>query len=66
MCGSRAREAVMEEPTPGPAGTEMRRVSFPDGSRGVIAVAAGLSQDEADLIAAQVWAGLTVPGTPNE
>jgi hypothetical protein len=46
----------MEEPTPGPAGTEMRTVEFPDGTRGVIAVTAGLSQDEADLIAAQVWA----------
>jgi len=46
----------MEEPTPGPAGTEMRRVTFPDGTVGIIAVRAGLSQDEADLIAAQVWA----------
>jgi len=47
-----------EEPTPGPAGTEMRTVTFPDGTSGVIAVTAGLSQDEADLIAAQVWAEL--------
>lgn len=46
------------EPTPGPLDTEMREVAFPDGSRGIIAVAAGLSQDEADLIAAQVWASL--------
>jgi hypothetical protein len=34
----------------------MRRVTFPDGTVGIIAVQAGLSQDEADLIAAQVWA----------
>lgn len=36
----------------------MRKVAFPDGSRGIIAVKRGLSQDEADLIAAQVWAQL--------
>lgn len=47
-----------EEPMPGPLGTEMRRVAFPDGSTGVIAVKAGLSQDEADLLAARVWAEL--------
>lgn len=47
-----------DEPTPGPLNTEMRDVTFPDGTRGVIAVTAGLSQDEADLIAAQVWAEL--------
>ncbi|MFD4547238.1 hypothetical protein [Streptomyces sp. NPDC058466] len=46
----------MDEPMPGLAGTEMRRVTFPDGMHGVIAVTVGLSQDEADLIAAQVWA----------
>ncbi|MCX5598392.1 hypothetical protein OOK29_09605 [Streptomyces phaeochromogenes] len=47
-----------EEPTPGPLGTEMREATFPDGSRGIVLVQAGTSQDEADLIAAQVWAGL--------
>lgn len=47
-----------DEPTPGPLNTEMRTVTFPDGTRGVIAVAVGLSQDEADLIAARVWAEL--------
>lgn len=36
----------------------MRDVTFPDGSRGVIAVAKGLSQDEADLLAARLWAEL--------
>lgn len=46
----------MEESMPGPLGTECRRVTFPDGTSGVISVRAGLSQDEADLIAAQVWA----------
>jgi len=55
----------MEEPTPGPAGTEMRRVTFPDGTVGIIAVRAGLSQDEADLIAAQVWAEIPEPGAPS-
>lgn len=43
---------------PGPFDTEMREVTFPDGSRGVIATRRGLSQDEADLIAARVWAEL--------
>lgn len=43
---------------------EMRGVTFPDGSHGVIAVKRGLSQDEADLIAAQVWAELPEPGAP--
>jgi len=57
---------MTNEPTPGPLNTEMRTVTFPDGSRGVIAVAAGSSQDEADLIAAQVWAQLPEAGAPNE
>lgn len=52
------------EPTPGPLNTEMREVTFPDGSRGVIAVTAGLSQDEADLIAARLWAALPDPEAP--
>ncbi|MGN9815214.1 hypothetical protein ACTMUQ_07685 [Streptomyces sp. SD11] len=46
-----------EEPTPGgPLGTAMRKVTFPDGSRGIILVKAGTSQEDADLRAAQVWA----------
>lgn len=52
------------EPTPGPLNTEMRTVAFPDGTQGVVAVSAGLSQDEADLIAAQVWAALPDPEAP--
>jgi hypothetical protein len=55
-----------EEPTPGPLGTEMREVTFPDGSTGIILVKAGTSQDDADLIAAQVWAELPEPGTRDE
>ncbi|MCX4596141.1 hypothetical protein OG819_42770 [Streptomyces sp. NBC_01549] len=49
-----------EEPMPGPLGTEMREATLPDGARVVAAVKPGLSQDEADLIAAQVWA--EIPG----
>jgi hypothetical protein len=45
-------------PVPDLPDVETREVSFPDGSRGVIVVARGLSQDEADLIAAQLWAEL--------
>jgi hypothetical protein len=44
-----------QEPTPARLGTEARSVKFPDGSRGIILVKAGTPQDEADLIAAQVW-----------
>lgn len=55
-----------EEPTPGPLGTEMREATFPDGSRGIVLVKAGTSQDDADLIAAQVWAELPEQGAPNE
>ncbi|WP_282797892.1 hypothetical protein [Streptomyces sp. CC224B] len=42
----------------GPArlGVEMRETTFPDGTRGLITVQAGLSQDEVDLAAAEVWA----------
>jgi hypothetical protein len=54
----------MEEPVPGPLGTEMREVTYPDGARGIILVKAGLSQDEADLIAAQVWAQLPDQDAP--
>jgi hypothetical protein len=51
---------------PGPLGTEARKVTFPDGSRGVILVPAGTSREDADLLAAQVWAELPEPGAPNE
>ncbi|NUP74649.1 MAG: hypothetical protein HOQ07_08390 [Sinomonas sp.] len=49
-----------DETTPAPdlPDTEMRRVTFPDGTSGVIAVKKGLSQDEADLFAARMWAEL--------
>lgn len=57
---------MAEEPTPGPLGTESRRVTFPDGTSGVMLLKAGLTQDEADLIAAQVWAALPDPGVPEE
>jgi hypothetical protein len=55
---------MAEEPKPGPLGTESRRVTFPDGTSGVMLLKAGLSQDEADLIAARVWAALPDPGAP--
>jgi hypothetical protein len=45
-------------PVPGLPDTEMRQVTFPDGSSGVIAVKKGLPQDEADLLAARMWAEL--------
>ncbi|WP_159050117.1 hypothetical protein [Streptomyces sp. MMG1533] len=44
-----------EESTPGPLGTAMREVTFPDGSRGIILVRAGTPQAEAEQLAAQVW-----------
>ncbi len=47
---------MTEESSPGPLGTAMRDVTFPDGSHGIVLVKAGTPQDEADLIAAQVWA----------
>ncbi|AKZ60324.1 hypothetical protein SAM23877_7281 [Streptomyces ambofaciens ATCC 23877] len=43
---------------PRPLGTAMREVTFPDQSRGIILVQAGTPQDEADAMAARVWAGL--------
>jgi hypothetical protein len=55
-----------EEPKPGPLGTAMRKVTFPDGSRGIILVDAGTPQEDADLLAAQVWAQMPEPGVPNE
>ncbi|KAA0923404.1 hypothetical protein [Streptomyces apricus] len=51
-----------EGPTPegstpgGPLGTAMRTVTFPDGSNGIILVKAGTSQEDADALAARVWA----------
>ncbi|NEA52382.1 hypothetical protein [Streptomyces sp. SID10815] len=45
----------MGEPMPGPWGTEMRWASLPDGTRMLIAVKRGLSQDEVDLLAARLW-----------
>ncbi|MEV5944595.1 hypothetical protein [Streptomyces sp. NPDC051994] len=36
-------------------GVEMRQATLPDGTKMVIAVKPGLSQDEVDLLAAQVW-----------
>jgi hypothetical protein len=44
-----------EEQAPGPLGTEMRNATLPDGTHMVIAVKPGLSQDEVDLLAAQLW-----------
>jgi hypothetical protein len=41
----------------GPA-MEMREATLPDGSRMVIACKPGLSQDEVDLLAAQVWSDI--------
>ncbi|MEV6197089.1 hypothetical protein AB0M19_32360 [Streptomyces sp. NPDC051920] len=37
-------------------GTEARSVKFPDGSRGVILVRAGIPQNEAEALAARIWA----------
>jgi len=53
-----------EEPTPGgPLGTAMRKVTFPDGSRGIILVKAGTSQKDADELAARVWADRSERGS---
>jgi len=49
---------VSNEPSPGPLGTVMREVTFPDQSRGIILVQAGTPQREADAMAARVWADL--------
>ncbi|MFL4902630.1 hypothetical protein ACJ6WF_05470 [Streptomyces sp. MMS24-I2-30] len=50
-----------DEPIQGMLGTEMREVTFPDKSRGFILVKAGTPQDEADLMAARLWAELPEP-----
>jgi hypothetical protein len=58
---------MSEESAPGgPLGTAARQVTFPDGSRGIVLVKAGTSQEDADLHAAQVWAELPEPGVPSE
>ncbi|MEV8032524.1 hypothetical protein ACFYW8_20855 [Streptomyces sp. NPDC002742] len=54
-----------KEPTLSRLGTEARGVKFPDGSRGIILVKAGIPQDEADAIAARVWADRPEPSGPN-
>ncbi|MGW3664967.1 hypothetical protein [Streptomyces sp. NPDC005141] len=53
-----------KEPTLGRLGMEARSVKFPDGSRGIILVKAGIPQDEADALAARVWAERPEAGTP--
>ncbi|WRZ94236.1 hypothetical protein OHB54_37445 [Streptomyces sp. NBC_01007] len=40
-------------------------MKFPDGSRGIILVKAGIPQDEADAIAARVWTERLEPSGPN-
>jgi hypothetical protein len=45
----------MDEPLPGPAGTEMRWATLPDGTRMLISAREGTPQDEVDLIAAKLW-----------
>lgn len=37
---------------------EMREATLPDGTRMTLAVKPGLSQDEVDLLAAQLWQDL--------
>ncbi|MGD1221804.1 MULTISPECIES: hypothetical protein [Streptomyces] len=47
-------------------GKEARVVKFPDGSKGVILVEAGTPQDEADEIAARLWAESPEAGVPRD
>ncbi|MET8130386.1 hypothetical protein ABZV24_00045 [Streptomyces sp. NPDC005251] len=54
-----------KEPMLGRLGTEARSVKFPDGSRGIILVKAGIPQDEADALAARVWTERAEPRGPN-
>ncbi|MCT9005748.1 hypothetical protein ACWGKW_38900 [Streptomyces sp. NPDC054766] len=56
---------MLKEPTLSRLGTEARSVKFPDGSRGIILVKAGIPQDEADAIAARVWTERLEPSGPN-
>ncbi|WP_172381656.1 hypothetical protein [Streptomyces sp. MNP-20] len=46
---------MADEPVPGRLGVEMREAVFPDGTKGVITVRAGLPQAEVDALAAEVW-----------
>ncbi|MGA4986631.1 hypothetical protein ACPB9I_31880 [Streptomyces cellulosae] len=46
---------MSDDPT-GPLGMAMQEVTFPDQSRGIILVRAGTPQDEAEAMAARVWA----------
>ncbi|QDQ15351.1 hypothetical protein [Streptomyces spectabilis] len=47
---------MAEEPVPARLGVEMRDATFPDGTKGVITVKAGLPQHEVDAVAARIWA----------
>ena len=42
-------------PVPGMPDTEMREGVLPDGTRMIVAVRRGLSQDEVDLVALRLW-----------
>ncbi|MFI8929372.1 hypothetical protein ACIG3E_17055 [Streptomyces sp. NPDC053474] len=55
---------MADEPVPGRLGVEMREAVFPDGTKGVITVRAGLPQAEVDALAAQVWTGTTTEPAP--
>ncbi|MEU6552075.1 hypothetical protein ABZ915_17590 [Streptomyces sp. NPDC046915] len=46
---------MTDEPMPGPADTEMRWATLPDGTRMLISTKRGLPQEEVDLIAAKLW-----------
>lgn len=48
---------MADDPTPQPE-TELREATLPDGTKMMIAVRPGLSQDEVDLLAAQLWSEL--------
>lgn len=45
----------MDDEVQGVPNVEMRTATLPDGTTMVIAVKPGLSQDEVDLLAAQLW-----------
>jgi hypothetical protein len=42
-------------PIPGMSDVEMREGILPDGTRMIVAVKKGLSQDEVDLLALKLW-----------
>lgn len=46
---------MAEEHVPDQPDVEMRDATLPDGTTMVIAVKPGLSRDEVDLLAAQLW-----------